>query len=89
MPYDTPAMGGVSASMPGPGGDEHEDAPPGGDDTAYLPASVTGDHKWQEGDKIELEVVSVDEDGSLEVRYSQGGGESPKPGDQEIDALPD
>jgi len=85
MPYDNPGMGGVAGSMPG---NDHEDSPPGGDDTAYLPVSVTGGQDFKPGDKIELEVVSVDEDGSLEVKYSTGGGgEGYKPGEREIDAM--
>lgn len=94
MAYGTPMSdaGGMDDEMSEPSGmpDEgrNEGPPDHGDDTAYLPVSVTGGKKFQPGDEIVLEVVSVDEDGSLEVKYATGKGEEKKPYEDAIDALP-
>lgn len=58
-----------------------------GEDTAFLPKSVTGGKQFNPGDEIVLKVVSVDENGDLEVQYASEGGVA-KSYESEIDSMP-
>lgn len=71
------------------GGDEEMKESSAGEETALLPASVTGGKTFEVGDQIVLKVVSVDDDGGLEVAYASGdGGGDGRPGyEKAIDEL--
>jgi hypothetical protein len=68
MAYDNP---GEETDM--------EDSPSSGDQeaTTIIPPELTGGQKFEPGDIIELKVMSVDEDGSLTVKYN----DEPEPDD--------
>jgi len=87
-PYNTPGQGEGSMSDSSDQGDEMPSPDSGGDDTAYLPANFNPDNSIKAGAHISLEVVSVDDDGALEVKMSENTGEAARPTDEAIDALP-